>query len=703
MKHLHFFVVLCVSIFQTTTAQTGEDVVRDLIQFKNPEWFQSPAQPEKKKYKPNSFDSVLIEYVNKVDRKKILIQTVQYTGEFRDGLFHGKGKLLLKQYSYPFTKDRPGIFSYEGDFENGAASGKGFVYNSWWYTPRRMNPVLVKMNCQAEFKNGLLTGGLVRYDHILNDVIILTCHYSGELHLKNWNPMLHGLGIVYISKANPESEVAKRSPGIAEGFYAGNFFYEEYTGFAICNYLNAADKGLSNLQVGIVGKGELLHTFSTLPVQQDWTYREPTAAQNNSAGFSKLFSDFKEVKKGVIYIDKENKYTGGIKNDMPHGIGYIENGNGFCDIAFWSNGKRLSVKEVLSHLLPDSAMIAMKRIEKKITREYTSTKGKRKKDEILKADYYGKLNANGNPEGWGILLRKTDFDPNYPDSYDSTKYEIDGTVVGNFKGIGAFDDYNNNDMRHLLKEEDKNNGFVIGLRENDIFRSYVFIPSYRKLGNNLPRVTEYYSYATPTIGAIETESFIDDMDDYQQLKQATTNYISSRKHIGVKKVTLSSGSGNSYVETYTGEKIYIQELTADQVQYGDFILYKDVFYEVNRALMLNDYIGPNEAHKHLSVTDAFNKQKGYVLKGYWMSAAYEPDPDNICAFCNGKPPGKSTYTGVGYTGRYETNVYSNNSGGINIVTTPITTVTSVTVDNKPCKYCKGIEARRRVKANVVRN
>jgi len=702
MKYIHFYFIFCFLFSLSLKAQNSEDVVKDVLRFTNPEWFQSLAKPGKKNYKPEPFDSVFIEYANKVERRKILIQTVQYIGEFKNGLFHGKGKLLLKLYSYPFQDDKAGTFTFEGDFENGAATGKAFLNYSWWYTPREMKAILVKMYCQAEFKDGLLKRGLVRSDHTLNDVPVLTNYYSGDLYLKNLTPVLNGFGILYVSKNSPGSEMAKRSPGINGGFYAGNFFHGEYTGFAICNNFNASKNELSNLLVGIVGKGELLHTFSTLPVNHEWTYSELLSTQNKSENFSKLFGNFKEVKKGVIYLDNENKYTGGLKDDLPHGIGYIENGNGFYDLSFWNTGKRLSVKEVLSSLLADSSMIQMKRIEKKVTKEYTSNKGTRKEELILKADYFGKLKQNGNPEGWGVLLCKEDFNPAYPESYDSTKYKVEGTVIGNFNGVGIFENYTETDMRRLIKDEDKDKAFVIGLRENDIFRTYVFLSCNLRIGNTLPRVTEYYSYTTPTIAAIETESFKEDMNAFQASKYAEMTYISGRKSIEIIKVQLSPIRENSYVESSLG-KINLQELMADKINYGDFILYNDVFYEVNRMGMLNDYVAPNPINPQLSVSEALKNKIGYVLKGYWMAAQYEPDPDKVCVYCGGKAPGKSTYTGVGYTGRYENNVYNNNSGGINIVSKPITTITTVTVNNKPCKYCNGNEARRRVKVNIIRN
>lgn len=696
MKYIHFCFIFCFVSSLSLKAQNSEDVVKDVLRFTNPEWFQSLAQPGKKSYKPQPFDSVLIEYANKVERRKILIQTVQYVGEFKNGLFHGKGKLLLKLFSYPFQENKPGTFTYEGDFENGAATGKAFLNYSWWYTPREMKAFFVKMNCQVEFAGGSLKSGLIRYDHLLNDVPVLTSYYSGELLMKNWAPVLHGLGIVYVSKNSPGSEMAKRSPGIDGGIYAGNFIHGEYTGFGVCNYRNSFDESLSNLMVGIVGKGELLHTFSTLPVNKDWTYREILPKETNSEYFSRVFGSFKEVKRGVLYLDKENKYTGGIKDDLPHGIGYIENGNGFYDIAFWNAGKRLSVKEVLGHLLPDPSMLEVKKIKKKVAYEnsnYATTKI------IFDADYYGKLNSNGYPEGWGILLCTNESGT----TRGNTVYDNLGTVIGNFNGYSLDNFIHENDIMSTIQNNDRNQAFKIALRTNDLFAYYTFISLARLPGYLNQSVNEYYFFDTPQIATEETQAFKDDMDDYQRAKIATMTYISGRKEIVVKAVYLSSISGSSYVETYTGEKIYLQELTADEVNYGDFILHKDVFYEVNRASMLNDYIAPNANSPHLSVTDAFNKQVGYVLKGYWMAARYESDPDNVCVYCGGKPPGKSTYTGVGYTGRYENNVYNNNSGGINIVSKPITTITTVTVDNKPCKYCSGNEAKRRAKVNVIRN
>lgn len=695
MKHIRITVLLLTAFNLPLQAQNSEDVVKDVLRFTNAGWFQSAAQPGKKGYMPQPIDSVLIEYTNKVERRIIPIQTVVYKGEFKNGLFHGKGKLQIKRYSYPNSIERPAIFSYEGDFENGIAQGKGFMGGSWSYQPRDMQEyVFVFMNCQAEFENGLLKRGLVRVDHTLNNERILTSNYSGELYLKDYWPVSHGLGIVHVMKTSPNSEMAKVSPGIDGGLYAGHFYFGEYTGFAICNYLKP-DKTMSNLLTGVVGKGEILHTFSTLPLQKNWTYQAPASGETQNESFIQLFGDFKTVKNGTIYIDQLTKYTGGIQNDLPHGIGYIENGNGFYDLAFWNHGKRLSLDYVLRQLLPDSSMVAMKKIKRKVAYELMVTNGTRTQESIRDADYFGKLNAAGNPEGWGVLLCK--LEPGYA----GVSYTQEGTIIGNFKGVSLLDKYHENDFLNLINNNDNKQVFVLGLRYNKLHSYQVFIPAYATSYNR--KIQEYYSTVTPYLAAIETESFKPAMDAFVSADNARISYIQNRKAISVKQVVLSSLRGNSYVETITGEKVPLEELPADKVNYGDYVLYKDVFYEVSSSYMFNDYIAPRGSNPYLFVSDAFKKEKCYVLKGYWMQARYEPDPDGVCPSCGGKPPGKSTYTGVGYTGRSETNVYANNSGGINIVSKPIVTVTTVTVDNKPCKFCLGVEAKRRVKVSILRN
>lgn len=691
-----FFVLFLLSCFGVN-AQTREDFTEGVLSFTKPEWYQSLAQPGKKKYIPHDNDSVLIEYKQQIDRKNGLLETsVQYRGEFKNGLFHGKGKLIITRYSYPFTRDNPYVFAYEGDFEYGTANGKGFLNNVSWYTPREMKAVQLRMSCQLDFKSGVLKSGLIRYDHISEGITLLTAYYSGELYLKNLSPVLHGLGIVYVSKNSPGSELAKRSPGIDGGIYAGNFYYGEYTGFAICNYFESFDKKLTNLQVGIVGKGELLHTFGWLPVGMDWTYSEPLPMQNKSEKFVDVFGDYKDVRRGVLYLNKENKYTGGIKDDLPHGIGYIENGNGFFDVSFWNAGKRLTVKEVLGRLLPDSSMTGVKKIKKKIAYELTVPNGTKTTMKTYDADYFGILNSSGNPDGWGVLLCTRESGS----MGDTTKYATEGTIIGNFNGTDLLKGIHQNDLMQTIRNKDENQAFIPALRYSDLYSYYTFISRSRITGYNY-RVNEYYYPGTPLVAVIETESFKDDMNDFISSKNATLKNLTGREKIEPDKVYLSSTPGKSYVTTSKGT-IYLQELTADKVQYGDFILYNNVFYEVNSAFMLNDYVAGKVGNQNLSVSQAFKNQKCYVLRGYWVQAKYEPDPENICPYCQGNPPGKSTYTGVGYTGRYETNVYSNISGGATIVSKPITTIYSVIVDNKPCKYCKGVEARRRVRMDVVK-
>ena len=546
----------------------------------------------------------------------------------------------------------------------------------------------MKANYQLRFRAGELQDGLVRQDHYTDDILISSLFYSGELYLKNNTPLFHGMGILYVTETSPGSELARRIQGKHEGFYAGNFFYDQRTGFSICNYSDPTHQQLGALTVGIVGQGELLHAFSCLPIKSDWSYQPLASNQPVSGGFQSLFGDFSSVKKGVIYLDKENKYTGGLKNDLPHGLGYIENGNGFYDLAFWNLGKRISTRDVLKNLLPDSAMVDQHRMQKLILGKVN----KKSADLVYDAHYFGRVNASGWPIGWGLFLCTGELP-------DTAKFVARGSLIGQFNGANLME-IEEGDYIKAIQGFDRKNAFVIGYRMNERYSYPCFIAADRFIGATT-QVKEHYYDGTPPVAVVENEVFKEDTYRYMASLKTSLEALSSRQSITIERVHLSAQVGKSYVASSRG-KINLLELKANEIQEGDFVLYNDVFYEISSGKTFNNYVGPNATQAVVTLSGALKNNTAYVLRGYWLSQKFEADPERICPYCQGKPPGKSTYTGVGYTGRSEVNVYANNSGGVNIISTPITTITTVTGDNKSCKYCKGNEVKRRVREKVVR-
>ena len=121
----------------TITAQSNQtSLSKRVLRFTDPTSYQAASNPGKTEYQPKEFDSVRIEFTRPIDRKRKSVEVlIEYIGPFKNKLFHGLGKIKLTEYGYPFTKERPGVFIYAGNFEQGIAEGAGFMQLNWSYQP----------------------------------------------------------------------------------------------------------------------------------------------------------------------------------------------------------------------------------------------------------------------------------------------------------------------------------------------------------------------------------------------------------------------------------------------------------------------------------------------------------------------------------------------------------------------------------------
>ena len=149
-------------------------------------------------------------------------------------------------------------------------------------------------------------------------------------------------------------------------------------------------------------------------------------------------------------------------------------------------------------------------------------------------------------------------------------------------------------------------------------------------------------------------------------------------------------------------KIAMNYIAKEQLTRGDYVFIGKALYYVHdsyRNIMLG--LVPTDGFWFAEQVPA----NVLVVRGY--NIANIEHRLVYCSGCSDLPPlptGPVTVTGSAHSGRYQTNVYENNSGGGTIVSKPIYNQISITLPpptRKPCKVCNDRRKNEKVPLNVI--
>ncbi len=654
-------------------AQSETDFKPDVILFNNPSWYQQTSKSGKNAVSTNNGDSVYIEFTRKYGKKTYPYAFVNYKGNFKDGLFHGYGEIMIKdEGTYPYNSNSPAITIYRGSFEKGAAHGYG-VYTRLVTDaglPKEL-PVFTGV-----FENGVPIRGLTRSYIGPENNKQGVLHYSGDVFLKRWNIYWHGYGILYVQRLETAAPREFEYDVVDGSFYAGQFFYNQMHGFAIANIYNELGDSTSQLQTLLTGAGEIFHSFNILPVHISGglPVNQVTAASDSIRHFKTLFPDYAKAVTGTMPIDNNISYTGQLVQGMPYGFGFIEGKDGYRDYSFWKNGVKLSAEEILKYMLPDSSMPVAKQINRNAI-FYTDEYNKKTKQTVYRVEktrmeqltYYGKLKAANSPEGWGFM-----FSNERVNGFDNTfYYYAQNSFVGDFNGTDMTAE------KDIFKACAPYKLYHWGLKQWQNQKRGGYICTY-------PVLRDYADINFNDTKKIAMQSRPGEFGRYlvqRDQKAEREKEVASRKKASIGTVYVATDPEKSYVTDIAGSRLNTIVIPKNTLKEGDYVFCNDNFYRHNGIGILAT---PSDNGGFISTGTL--PEKVLVIRGYSIPMEFNYSP-TTCSYCKDRPA-TTTYTGTAYTGREKTNVYENNSGGLTIVTTPIIKSFSVTVNNAPCKQCR---------------
>lgn len=672
MQIARFLALICV-IPLLSTAQSDTDFKPDVIAITNPSWYRQAGKSGKNSVSTSNGDSVYIDFTRKYGKKEYPYALVKYKGDFKNGLFHGQGEIMIKdEGTYPYNSNTPAISIYRGSFENGVAHGYG-VYTlviTYAGQPKEV-PIFTGV-----FENGMPLRGFTRTETGPENNRHGVVYYSGDVIMKRWTIFWHGFGTLYMQRTATTTNREFDYEVVDGSFYAGQFFYNQAHGFAIANINYEPGDYTGNLQTLLTGAGEIFHSFNTLPVTitAGVPVQAASPVADSNKKFKTLFPDYAMAVTGTVAIDNNISYTGQLVNGLPYGFGYIAGKDGYRDYSFWKNGVKLSVEEILKYMLPDSSMTVPKQVNRTAL-NYVNEYNKKTKQTVYRVEktkleqltYYGKLKRDNSPEGWGFL-----FSNERVPGFDNTFYYY---ALNSYLG-----EFNGTDMtaeKDISKTCAPNKFYYWGLKQWQNEKRGGYIYSYP--------ISKGYAdvnfYLTNKVAITARPGEIVRYYTRQGEKLDREKEVASRKKASIGTVYLAADLANSYVTDISGNRLNTIVIPKNTLKEGDYVFINDNFYPHNGIGILAT---PSENGGFISTGTL--PEKVLVIRGYSIPMEFDYKP-TTCNYCKDRPT-TSTYTGTAYTGREETNVYRNNSGGVNIVTTPVIKTFIVTVNNASCKQCR---------------
>ena len=619
---------------------------------------------------------------------------LQYEGELKNKTFHGYGKLDFRNTNTGYLD-----WSYTGEFENGKANGFGELRCTYNYKVYRSDS-----ECwfRGEFKDGQPVEGSLFMNFQREKTNTPTVFYSGQVLFEQGKIRWHGFGALLRTEMDHSNPKMTSNLGIGGAFYLGQFYKGSATGYAITNTVDSTGR-LGSLSAVLSGADDIFFQYEDLKFYADFLAGTPYTPPT---GKTTLYRMLPQMDKSVykdLPLSKEIIYKGMVLDNQPYGLGYVEysgqRGN-YRDLGFWKNGQKVSVEQVLKNLLPDSNWLQKKQLQVYVQACTSTWNEKLKKleetcnDNFRKAVYYGPLSSQGHPIGWGWIHN----DETGANSFNPLLGEFTGADLSTDKStmLGAERLYS-----YTYNQQWQYNYYNPQLAAQDQYYS-IFEPGVFDQRFPVHKTVGFKRYFTRT--AFAEDRFIEERHvDYVKFEREFKQQLATRPVFYINSFyRRKSNMQASYIQNEQGQQLQGIYIPRDEIGRGDYVFLGSAFYYVHdsyRNIMLG--ITPTDGFwLAAQIPATVFVIRGYNLKGIEHQLIY-------CSGCSDLPPlptGPVTITGSAHSGRYETNVYQNNSGGGSVVSKAIYNQISITLPpptRKPCKVCNDRRKSEKVPVRIV--
>lgn len=695
MYRFLFILFFLFATFRFVEAQTSFDYSDEVIGVQNSDWFHyyGFGQSSQKGYIHNGIDSMYIffDYPKKAPKGispkygSDIGFRIYYTGQFVNNQLEGEGTMELRNWPKYGVGNR--IWIYKGQFKNGLANGFGELS-----VTIRARFGIMPCVFRGLFVDGKPLEGILATHYHQQYKDQPTLYYSGQVKFQKMHLQMEGWGALLRSNRDHDDIEQTSSLGLKGGFYAGQFYNGSMTGFGIGNYAYEPLQ-LGYLTTMLVGADAILKEYDPLPIKTGFLVNEPY--QFGSFSNHSLHSFLPDVEKASyaeIKMGDGIVYKGMVYQNLPYGLGYVEYSDNLKDISFWKRGEKIAWKDLVDNLLPQKGMIEPKRIMSATRRceqlwdkkykynYYECTKG------IYPMNYFGAINENGFPIGWGWKISTVE------NNYITGEIR---PIIGKFNGADP-----TADTSGLLTSDSL---FQYGWQYNNEDKQNPYLGYPESFYFDLS--TGWFQTLKPTGMYTRTFSNVGISDTYLRIKAHELFVASEKKRLAEKlsrkTISLSevyyktSNPSESYLVTNSGQRVTGIIIPRENLTEGDYVYIDKQLYHVHMGYQ-NIFLGESPNDGFLSTTNI--PSNVLTFRGYYISLKHE---EAFCSGCSHRNYSDApiTYTGSVQSGRYETNVYQNNSGTYTIASNPIYNSFSITVSPSAppiCKVCKG--SRKKVKS-----
>jgi hypothetical protein len=621
----------------------------------------------------------------------------------RDFSMYWKPSVKVNEWdSISFTKSKFGYsekFIYRGLMNNnrfhgyGELQGSNTIYRGTWKEGRpdgyghliKKHALLDRIEFKGNFIEGKPTEGL--YFMVSRDKKP-TVFYNGEVMYENGRILWHGYGhILRLQKGEWDKF------GMEGGFYAGQFYRSAATGFGITNIMENGI--LTNLATSLVLADRVVKTFDILPLRTDILLETDYTPPATNSILHNLLPNYNQATRISILVDTIARYTGTAIRNEPYGLGMVQYKDGFVDVGFWRQGKKIPVKEMLAALLPDPSVLEPREQQEFIKFPDYIPKTKRDKArmewrvEKKKVISYAPLNSAGLAEGWGWKLVPGEVSPVQGGKYTGKALQKKGTFNG--------------DTLYIMVNEEMHKMGYPGLYS--ISGGYV---DYTKRQNYYMETSERWMLLafkqSISAGGHDTHTqfnykpiymhtgYADDRE-YRDLVVASQQaYVDGKKQeaaafkqlpvLMLTEVVISrSNPAASYVSDGK-QKVGVSSWNAFDIKVSDYVLSNNKFKRVSQLfgtyLLLEDNTSLNR-----------DGSRYYGIRNYRLQ--YQSN-DWVCPSCKGTG-GTVSEKKVNIVSGYNNNI-NYGSQTATIVSTPVYTQIGGMNVKTPCDACKGVGIKK---------